>query len=67
VYPREAVAFALEAIRQGVARVKPSREELWERAVTIIEQARESPDLLMKVGLIKPPPPEEGILTARKP
>jgi hypothetical protein len=57
----------LEAIRQGVARVKPSREELWERAVTIIEQARESPDLLMKVGLIKPPPPEEGILTARKP
>jgi succinate dehydrogenase/fumarate reductase flavoprotein subunit len=67
VYPREAVACALEAIRQGVARVKPSREELSERAVTIIKQARESPDVLMKAGLIKPPPREEGILTARKP
>jgi hypothetical protein len=47
--------------------VKPSREELWERAVTIIKQARESLDVLMKAGLIKPPPPEEEILTARKP
>ncbi|MEM0320729.1 MAG: NADP-dependent malic enzyme [Candidatus Nezhaarchaeales archaeon] len=67
VYPREAVACALEAMRQGVARVKLSREELWERAVTIIKQARESVELLMRTGIIKPPPPEEEILTTYKP
>ena len=67
VYPREAVACALESIRQGVARVKPSREELWERAVSIIKAAREATHLLMKQGLIRPPPPEEEILTTHSP
>ena len=62
VYPREAVACALESIREGVARIKPSRQELWERAVTIIKNARESVHLLMKKGLIRPPPPEEQVL-----
>ncbi|MCX8141610.1 MAG: NADP-dependent malic enzyme [Candidatus Nezhaarchaeota archaeon] len=66
-YPREAVACALESIKQGVARIKPSREELWEKAVTIIKQARETLGTLMKAGLIKPPPPEEEILTTYKP
>ena len=32
VFPREAVACALKSIEQGVARVKPSRQELYERA-----------------------------------
>ncbi|HDM26992.1 MAG TPA: malate dehydrogenase, partial [Candidatus Bathyarchaeota archaeon] len=62
VYPREAVACALESIREGVARIKPSRQELWERAVTIIKNARESIHILMKKGLIRPPPPEEQVL-----
>jgi len=63
VYPREAVACALKSIEQGVARIKPSRQELWERAVKIISEARKSLEVLMKAGLIKPPPPEEEILS----
>ncbi len=62
VYPREAVACALKSIEQGVARVKPSRQELYERAVAIIKNARESLNALMKEGLIRKPPPEEELL-----
>ena len=56
VYPQEAVACALKSIEQGVARVKPSRQELWERATRIIKEARESLETLMKAGLVKQPP-----------
>jgi len=62
VFPREAVACALKSIEQGVARVKPSRQELYERAVAIIQNARESTKELMKTGLIRKPPSEEEIL-----
>ncbi len=62
VFPREAVACALKSIEQGVARVKPSRQELYERATAIIRNARESAELLMKKGLIKEPPPESELL-----
>jgi len=62
VYPREAVACALESIKEGVARIKPSRQELWERAVKIIKNARESAQLLMREGLILPFPPERDVL-----
>ncbi|XES77881.1 MAG: NADP-dependent malic enzyme [Candidatus Bathyarchaeia archaeon] len=62
VFPREAVACALKSIEQGVARVKPSRQELYERASAIIRNARESTQLLMKQGLIKQPPSEEQLL-----
>jgi len=62
VYPREAVACALKSIEQGMARIKPSRQELYERAEAIIKNARESIRLLMKEGLIKQPPPEEKLL-----
>ena len=62
VYPREAVACALKSIDQGVARIKPSRQELYERAKAIIQNARDSTKILMKEGLIKPPPPEEQLL-----
>jgi len=58
VFPREAVACALESIKEGVARLKLSRQELWDRAVSIIKNAREATNLLMKEGLIPPPPPE---------
>ena len=58
VFPREAVACALKSIDQGVARVKPSRHELYERASAIIQNARQSTILLMKRGLIKQPPTE---------
>jgi len=62
VFPREAVACALKSIDQGVARIKPSRQELYERAVAIIQNARESLKVLMKEGLIRQPPPEEELL-----
>lgn len=62
VFPREAVACALKSIEQGVARVKSSHKELYERAVAIIQNARESVKILMKQGFIKPPPPEEKLL-----
>ncbi len=53
VYPRVAVAVGLESIREGVARVKLSRDELWDRAVSIIKNSRESLHHLMKAGLIR--------------
>ena len=62
VFPREAVACALKSIEQGVARVKPSRQELFERACTIISNARQSTELLMKHGLIRQAPSESELL-----
>jgi len=62
VYPREAVACALKSIDQGVARIKPSKKELYDKAVAIIQNARESTGLLMKNGLIKQAPPEDELL-----
>jgi malate dehydrogenase (oxaloacetate-decarboxylating) len=62
VYPRVAVACALESIKEGIARIKPSRQELWDRAVAIIKNARDSTQLLMKNGLIRAPPSEEQVL-----
>jgi malate dehydrogenase (oxaloacetate-decarboxylating) len=67
VYPREAVACALKSIDQGVARIKPSRDELWERAVRIIKEAREAAKVLMEAGLIREPPPEDEVLASYKP
>jgi malate dehydrogenase (oxaloacetate-decarboxylating) len=57
VFPREAVAVALKAIEQGVSRIKPSRDELRERAYTVIKRAREETEFLMRQGFIKPAPP----------
>jgi malate dehydrogenase (oxaloacetate-decarboxylating) len=62
VFPREAVACALKSIDEGVARIKPSKKELYDRAVAIIQNARESLKALMKQGLIKPMPPEDKML-----
>ena len=58
VYPREAVACALQLIKEEVAREKLSRKELWDKATTIIKNARESTEILMKKGFIQAPPPE---------
>jgi malate dehydrogenase (oxaloacetate-decarboxylating) len=62
VFPREAVACALKSIDQGVARIKPSRQELYERASAIIRNARQATELLMKHDLIKQPPTEHQLL-----
>jgi malate dehydrogenase (oxaloacetate-decarboxylating) len=55
VFPREAVAVGIKGIEQGVARVKQSRDELYEKATRIIKRAREETALLMKEGLIPMP------------
>ncbi|MEE9316382.1 MAG: NADP-dependent malic enzyme [bacterium] len=57
VFPREAVAVGMEAIRQGIARVKLSREELYKKASETIRVAREETESLMKEGFI--PLPQE--------
>jgi malate dehydrogenase (oxaloacetate-decarboxylating) len=62
VFPREAVACAMKSIEQGVARVKLTRQELFQRASEIIQNARRSTELLMKQKLIKTPPDEQQLL-----
>jgi malate dehydrogenase (oxaloacetate-decarboxylating) len=62
VFPREAVACALKSIDEGVARIKPSKEELYEKAKAIIQNSRESTQLLMKHGFIKKAPSEKELL-----
>ena len=56
VFPREAVAVALKGIEQGVARLKPSKQELYDHAESVIKRARDQVKLLMKEGFIKPFP-----------
>jgi malate dehydrogenase (oxaloacetate-decarboxylating) len=56
VFPREAVAVALKAMEQGIARVKRTKQELWERASKIIKETREMTQLLMKENYIPMPP-----------
>lgn len=55
VFPHEATAVAMKAIEQGVARIKPSRQEIYEHAEAIIKQAREATKAMMKYGYIKMP------------
>ena len=56
VFIREAVAVALKAIEQGVAREVLSREELTQRAERMIKQSRDTVTQLMESGLIPPAP-----------
>jgi malate dehydrogenase (oxaloacetate-decarboxylating) len=56
VFPREAVAVGMKAISQGIARVKPSRQELYETALTLIKKSREVTLSLMQHGFILPAP-----------
>ena len=53
LFPREAAAVGAEAVKRGVARLKLSRKELYEKATAIITHARKSTELLMRRGLIK--------------
>jgi len=52
VFPREAVATAMKAQEQGIARLKKTREQLYEEASKIIRESRETMQLLMREGLI---------------
>ena len=55
VFPREATAVGMKAIEQGVARIKLSKKELYEKATAIIKRAREEAQSLMTQGFIKMP------------
>ncbi len=57
VFAREATAVALKAVDQGIARVKKSRDELYDGALEMIRRAREETKFLMQDGFIRPPPP----------
>jgi len=53
VYPKEATAVGMTAIRQGIARVKLTDDELYESAEKIIKRSRDAVSLLMRNGIIK--------------
>ena len=58
VFPREAVAVGMKAQEQGIAGLKISRDELYERSSTIIKTARDLTKSMMANGFIAPAPPE---------
>jgi len=56
VFPREAVAVGIRAIKQGIARKKMSKQELYETSSSIIKRSIELTKMMMKKGFIKKPP-----------
>jgi malate dehydrogenase (oxaloacetate-decarboxylating) len=58
VFPREAVAVAMKAQEEGVARLETTEEEEFERAAAIIRAARDMTHTLMEAGFIPPAPGE---------
>ena len=56
VFPREAAAVGTAAVEEGLARVKLSRKDLYEKAEHIIKRARDQTKYLMKGRFILPPP-----------
>ena len=56
VYPKVAVATALQAQAQGLAKVQTPEAQLHAEATRIIQRAREATQLLMKEGVISPVP-----------
>jgi malate dehydrogenase (oxaloacetate-decarboxylating) len=58
VFAVEAADVAQQAIREGVARVKPSWDEVYARARADIAEARAITAGLMKMGYIREPPAE---------
>lgn len=56
VFPREAVAVAKMAMKQGLARIEISEDELFEKADSIIRRSRYLAHILMDKGIIPSPP-----------
>ena len=56
VYPREATAVGMKAIEQGVARLKMTRDELFEKSSKVIKRAREETKCLMRENFIPKAP-----------
>ena len=58
VFAEEAADVAVQAMKEGVARLALSREEVYRRAQEDIAAARALTEDLMKLGHISPPPAE---------
>lgn len=58
VVPRVAVATAMTAQAQGLAKLERRREDLHRAATARVREAREATRLLMREGIIPAPPPE---------
>jgi malate dehydrogenase (oxaloacetate-decarboxylating) len=58
VFPQEAADVAMQAIEDGVARVRMTWDEAYNIARTDIENARNLTAMLMQQGFIKEPPQE---------
>ena len=56
VFPREARDVAMQAIKDGVARVEMSADEVYKKAEADIQEATDLTDKLMELGFIKEPP-----------
>jgi malate dehydrogenase (oxaloacetate-decarboxylating) len=56
VYPREAVAVGMQAIKEKVAGIEMSKEKLYEMSSNVIKRARETTKLLMRENVIPAPP-----------
>jgi malate dehydrogenase (oxaloacetate-decarboxylating) len=56
VFPREAVAVAMKAQEQGLARIERTAEDLFSHAEEMIERSRGITQFMMKEGLIPQPP-----------
>jgi malate dehydrogenase (oxaloacetate-decarboxylating) len=56
VFPREAAATAMKAQEQGLARIKLGPDQLHQTAAQKIQNAREATHLMMREGIIPPPP-----------
>ncbi len=56
VFPHEAADVAMQAIREGLARVKMTREEAFAKADADIKHARATVNALMDKGFIEQPP-----------
>jgi len=56
VFPREAVAVAIMAQEQGIARLTKSREQLYDEASRVIKRSREMTHIMMREGIITPMP-----------
>ena len=54
IFPREAVAVAMKAQEQGIARINVSREDLYKNAMAIIKRSRDMVQMLMKEQFIPP-------------
>jgi malate dehydrogenase (oxaloacetate-decarboxylating) len=58
VFAREAADVAMQAIKEGVARIKLSWDEVYNQAKADIAEARAITQDLIKLGHIKEPPAE---------